>query len=331
MFTHKSLTTFLLPLLLWSCQDDTGSSPPDEQKGIVQANGISIAYESFGAANDEAILLIQGTGTQLTGWPVELCEQLADQGYRVIRFDNRDVGLSSKMDSLGMPDWAAIIPQIGTCGQSGLPYTLLDMAKDAVGLLDALHIGQAHIVGASMGGAIAQLVAIHFPERVLSLTSVMASSGNPALPPGDPEVLQIMGSPPPQTQQIDSMVNYLFNIYKAISSPGYPTPDSVLKERALRNIQRSWYPAGNARHAAAVLLGDNCDRREQLKHIALPTVIFHGESDPVVHVAAANELAATIPHAKLITIPSMGHDLPDALIPTLREAIVMAAQEPMVE
>jgi pimeloyl-ACP methyl ester carboxylesterase len=256
-----------------------------------------------------------------------LCEQLAQKGYRVIRFDNRDVGLSSRLDSLGMPDWASILPNIGTCDTTHLPYTLYDMAKDAVGLLDALKIKKAHIAGASMGGAIAQYVAIYFPERTLSLTSIMASSGNPQLPAGNPEVLKIMSTPPPQTDDMDARARYLASIYKALSSPAYPAPDSVLTQIAKKSVKRSWYPIGIARQAAAVIIGDHCDRRELLKKIAVPVVVIHGKADPVVNVEAGREVAATIPNAKLITIPGMGHDLPEALIPQIRDGILMAARK----
>jgi pimeloyl-ACP methyl ester carboxylesterase len=295
-----------------------------KKEGKIRANGIDIAYESFGSEKGETILLIQGTGVQLTGWPIELCAQLAEAGYRVIRFDNRDVGLSSRLDSLGMPDWGSIFPKIGTCDPVKLPYTLHDMANDAIGLLNALKIEKAHIVGASMGGAIAQLVAIHFPERTLSLTTIMASSGNAALPPGNPEVLKVMGTPPPDTDNVEVLSNYLFTIYKATGSLAYPTDDVILKQMARSSIERAWYPIGLARQAAAVIIGDRCDRREQLKQIKVPVVVIHGEADPVVNVEAAREIAAMIPKAKLITIPGMGHDLPTVLLPRLRDGILIA-------
>ena len=149
------------------------------QPGSVKANGISIAYESFGSKNDPAVILIMGTGDTMLNWPVEFCEKLAAHGLRIIRFDNRDIGLSSKLDSLGQPDWTAIAPHIGKCDNAPLPYTLLDMVKDVTGLMDALHINNAHIAGVSMGGAIAQLMAINYPQRVISLTSISATSGNP--------------------------------------------------------------------------------------------------------------------------------------------------------
>lgn len=326
MTQMKFKIVFWLSVCLFSCNGVKQDPVEQKQVGQVRANGINIAYESFGPESGEAIVLIQGTGSQLILWPLELCEKLAKEGYNVIRFDNRDVGLSSKLDSLGMPDWATIIPHIGTCDTTKLPYTLNDMARDAVGLLDALKIKKAHIVGASQGGAIAQLVAINFPERTLSLTSIMASSGNPKLPQGNPEVLKVMATPPPETNDVEVLSRYLFNIYKAMSSPGYPTADSTIMKIARTSIERSWYPIGAARHAAAIIIADNCDRREKLKNISVPTVVIHGEADPVVNVAAAREVAAAIPNAKLITIPGMGHDLPAPLIAKVADGILMAAK-----
>lgn len=294
------------------------------KQGIIKTNNIEIAYESFGSLNNETILLIQGTGVQLTGWPIELCEQLAKKGYHVIRFDNRDIGLSSKLDALGLPDWTNIIPKIGTCDMSNLPYSLNDMATDAVSLLDALKIEKAHIVGVSMGGAIAQLIAINFPDKTLSLTSIMASSGNPQSQKGNPEVLKVMATPPPTTDDVDELTNYFFTIYKAIGSPDYPTDDDVLKDIARKSIKRSWHPLGFARQAAAVIIGDNCDRRLQLKDLKIPVVVIHGDEDPVVNVEAGKEVANSIPNAQLIIIPGMGHDLPYQLISKINEGILLA-------
>lgn len=296
------------------------------KSGIVKANNIEIAYESFGSIHNETVLLIQGTGVQLTGWPIELCEQLAEKGYHVIRFDNRDVGLSSKLDALGMPDWETIIPKIGTCDRGNLPYSLNDMATDAVGLLDELNIEKAHIVGVSMGGAIAQLIAINFPNKTRSLTSIMAASGNPNTQKGNPDVLQILATPPPMTDDVETLTNYFLKIYKATGSPDYPTADDILRDRARKSIQRSWDPLGFARQAAAVIIGDNCDRRQQLKDITIPVVVIHGDADPVVNMESGKEVAETIPNAKLVIIPGLGHDLPDALIPEFIEGIIWATK-----
>lgn len=294
------------------------------EAGKLISNGIQLAYEMFGNKG-EAILLINGTGSQLIDWPVELCEKLAQKGYRVIRFDNRDVGLSSKLDAMGTPNWAAIIPKIKTCDMSALQYTIGDMAKDAIGLLDALKIKKAHIVGMSMGGAIAQTVAIDFPERTLSLTSIAASSGNPHLPQGNPEVLAVMTTPPPNTDNSEQQSLYLFKIYKAMGSKIYPDADSLLMEMAQKSVERSWYPAGAARHAAAIIIADNCDRRDKLKLINKPVVVIHGEADPVVNVKAGREVADAVAGSKLIVIPGMGHTIPQVLLPEIAKGILMAA------
>lgn len=294
--------------------------------GTADVNGIKIFYESFGDPKHETILLIQGTGVQLTEWPLEMCEALVKAGYRVVRFDNRDVGLSGKLEEKGMPDWAKVIPAIGTCDESSLPYTIADMAGDAIGLLDKLDIKKAHVVGVSMGGAIAQTMAIQYPGRLLSLTSMMASTGNPKLPQGDPAVRQVMATPPPPTDDKQEIVKYLVNMRKAMGSPKYPTPDEQLEKNALAAVNRSWYPIGSARQAAAIIIADNCDRRPLLKTIKVPVVIIHGEDDPVVSFEAAKELAATIPNSKLIAIPGMGHDLPQELISKIVDGIITATK-----
>jgi len=273
--------------------------------GVVNANGIQIAYEAFGNRTNEPIIMIQGTGATMLHYPAEMCQQLADSGFCVIRFDNRDIGLSSKLDSLGEPDWAAIFPFYKTCDPAPLPYTLLDMANDVVGMMDALKINKAHIVGASMGGAIAQLIAIHNPDRVLTLTCLASTTGNPDRSAGDPNALQSMSTPPPRTCNADSIANYLVNTYRAL---GASDIDSVLYTRALGHMKRSWYPDGTARQVAAVFIGDYCDRREYLAKVQIPTVVIQGDSDPIVTVEAAKELALAIPNAGFHIIPGMGHD-----------------------
>jgi len=282
------------------------SSPAFAKPGTVQANGITIAYESFGDIDNEAIIMIQGTGATMLHYPAGMCEKLARNGYRIIRFDNRDVGLSTTLDTLGQPDWTAIFPFYKTCKPAPLPYTLLDMAKDVIGLMDALKIEKVHIVGASMGGAIAQIIAIHFPDRVFSLTSMSASSGNPDRPEGDEQALQAMTAPPPATNDPDTLANYLVNTYKAL---GATDSDSVLKARALGHIERSWQPDAVNRQIAAVFIGDYCDRRGDLAKIDIPTMIIHGDADPMVPLEAGKEVAATIPGAGLCIIHGMGHDI----------------------
>ncbi|HTE32807.1 MAG TPA: alpha/beta hydrolase, partial [Chryseolinea sp.] len=186
------------------------------QDHFVTANHIKIAYQTFGSLGSPTLILINGTASPLTDYPENFCSQIADRGYFVIRFDNRDVGHSSHLDSLGQPDWKAIIPLIKTCDKAPLPYTLQDMGMDLIGLMDALKIKKAHLAGASMGGAIAQLIAIEHPSRVLTLASISASSGNPDRIPSDPKVFAIMSAPPPKTNSEDSLSAYLVKINLAL-------------------------------------------------------------------------------------------------------------------
>lgn len=286
-------------------------------------NGLTLAYQSFGNTADPPVILINGTGAPMTDWPVVFCEKIASHGFRVIRFDNRDVGESSKLDSLGNPDWAAIAPFVKTCKAAPLPYTILDMANDVIELMDTLHIKQAHIAGASMGGAIAQLIAIHYPERVLSLTCMSSSTGDPNLPPSSSAAVKAMSTPAPVTKNKDSLADYLVNIYKALGS----TDDQqTLKKKAMEVVDRSWYPAGSARQVAAILIADNCDRRPQLATIKVPAMIIHGNSDPLVSPQAAKELVETIPGAELTMVKGMCHDLSTRFIDTIVNAFVKNAE-----
>jgi len=266
--------------------------------------------------------MIQGTGATMLHYPAEMCEKLAQHGYRVIRFDNRDIGLSTKLDSLGQPDWAAIFPFYKTCKPAPLPYTLLDMSEDVTGLMDVLKIDKAHIAGASMGGAIAQLIAIHFPDRVLSLTSLSASSGNPDRPEGDAKALQAMSAPPPVTTDPDTLINYLVSTYKAL---GATDNDAVLKARALGHIERWWQPDAVNRQVAAVFIGDYCDRRQDLAKIHIPTMIIHGDADPMVPLEAGKEVAATVPGAELCVVKGLGHDISLEFVDEIVDCIVKIA------
>lgn len=275
------------------------------------ANGIEIEWDERGDAGDPAVLLIMGLGAQMTRWTDAFMTPLAARGFRVIRFDNRDVGLSTKLEAGGIPDLAKVGMALATGGKPDVPYTLDDMAADAVALLDAIGIDKAHIVGASMGGMIAQLVAANHPERVLSLTSIMSSTGNPALPRATAEANAVLMSRP-QGTDIDSLVAHGVKSAKVVGSPGYPTDDAVLAERARADLTRMMYPQGFARQLAAIWA--NGDRRERLAGITAPTLVIHGADDPLVPVEAGRDTAASIPGARLIEIAGMGHDLPEALI-----------------
>ncbi len=294
------------------------------QTDKIAANGINIAYESIGKTDGQPILLIQGTGEPLTSWPTELCQQLADAGYRVIRFDNRDTGLSTHLDSLGPPDWDKLAPFVKKCDPAPLPYTVTDMARDVIGFMDGLNIDKAHVVGASMGGAIAQLIAIKYPMRVLTLTTIAASSGDPNLPEPTPLALQTMSTPPPSTTDKEAQIRYLVNAYRALGSID---SDALLRERATLHINRAWYPEGTARQIAAIMIADNCDRRNDLEKIQVPTVVIHGDIDPLVSPEAANQIASAIKGSGLYMINGMGHDLSARFIVPIVDLIVRNAKK----
>tara|TARA_R110002110_G_scaffold18688_12_gene78369 strand:+ start:1052 stop:1957 length:906 start_codon:yes stop_codon:yes gene_type:complete len=289
----------------------------------IKANGITLEYESFGPEDRETVLLIMGLGAQLTMWPVELCDELVARGYRVVRFDNRDVGLSTKFDDAGMPDMGAIFTALTTGAPVSAPYALDDMAADAVGLLDALGIGKAHIAGASMGGMIAQLVATNHPERALSLVSIMSTTGNPDLPQGKPEAMAVLMTPAPEGD-IPAAIERGMLAWNTIGSPGYRTDDETLRKWVTRDVNRSLYPVGTARQMAAIVA--NGDRREKLKDVKAPAVILHGIDDPLVPIEGGRDTAASIPGAELREVPGMGHDFPLALLDSFADAIEAAAK-----
>ena len=289
----------------------------------IKANGITLEYESFGPEDRETVLLIMGLGAQLTMWPVELCDELVARGYRVVRFDNRDVGLSTKFDDAGMPDMGAIFTALTTGAPVSAPYALDDMAADAVGLLDALGIGKAHIAGASMGGMIAQLVATNHPERALSLVSIMSTTGNPALPQGKPEAMAVLMTPAPEGD-IPAAIERGMLAWNTIGSPGYRTDDETLRKWVTRDVNRSLYPVGTARQMAAIVA--NGDRREKMKDVKAPAVILHGIDDPLVPIEGGRDTAASIPGAELREVPGMGHDFPLALLDSFADAIEAAAK-----
>ena len=282
------------------------------------ANGIEIHYEEQGDPAAPAMLLIMGFGAQLTLWPDELVEALAAQGFRVIRYDNRDVGLSQKFDGVKAPGLVkmTLLSKIGFTPK--VPYTLADMADDGVGLLDALGIERAHIVGASMGGMIAQHVAARHPDRCLSLTTVFSTTGNPKLPPARPEAMKALVTRPDSTD-VEVLVEHGMMLARTIGSPGYPAPEDRLRERTLASVRRSFYPEGPTRHLSAIVADG--DRRAMLRDIAVPTLVLHGEDDPLVPCEGGRDTAASIPGAKLKTIPGWGHDLPLELVDELAGAI----------
>lgn len=288
------------------------------------ANGISLEYESFGSDTNPVVLLIMGLGAQLTRWPVPFCEKLAARGYRVIRFDNRDIGLSTRLDGAPVPDLGMLVAARMAGLPLNVPYTLHDMAADTIGLLDALHIPQAHIVGASMGGMIAQLVAADYPQRTLSLTSIMSTTGNPALPPPTPAAAAVLMTRAPNPADREAFAAHGLNTLRTIGSPGYPFDEAAARERILNEAARSYHPAGFARQIAAVTASG--DRREKNQRIKAPTMVVHGANDPLVPLAAGRDTAQSIGNAELRVIPGMGHDFPPQLYDRIVDAIDSAAQ-----
>ncbi len=284
----------------------------------VKANGIEIEYSDSGPPGRPVIMLIMGLGMQLVAWPDAFCEGLVARGFRVIRFDNRDAGLSTKMPSAGPLPMAPLMA-LAFLGLPVMPpYTLNDMASDTLGLMDALGIDRAHIVGASMGGMIAQIIAAERPVRVKSLVSLISTSGNPSLPGPEPKVLRALIRRRRRSNPARA-VKETMEFLRLIGSPGFPTSESELRSKVERSIGRCYCPQGFTRQLLAVLTA--ADRRPMLRRIRAPTLVLHGAEDPFVPPAAAKDTAANIPGARLRIIPGMGHDLPGALLPLLVEEI----------
>ena len=287
----------------------------------VQANGLAIEVEDSGPAGDAPpVLLVMGLGMQLTAWPREFVDALVAAGHRVIRFDNRDIGLSARFDHLGAPNllWESMKLRFGMPVRA--PYTLADMAADAFGVLDALGIASAHVVGASMGGMIAQRMALAAPARVRTLTSIMSSSGARHLPGPQARVLQVMMSRPRDHSEPVVLAHYV-RLFQAIGSPGYPSTPQELRKRILESVRRGGYrPAGSARQLAAVAA--DTQRCEELRRIRVPTLVLHGEDDPLVPLRCGEDTAQRIPGARLVTIPGMGHDLPPAVVERLLDPLL---------
>jgi pimeloyl-ACP methyl ester carboxylesterase len=289
----------------------------------ISANGLALEVDDQGPASGPPLLMIMGLGMQLVAWPDEMVQLLVARGFRVIRFDNRDIGLSQHFDELGAPNlpWAALRFAMHVKLRS--PYTLRDMAADARGVLDALGIASAHVCGASMGGMIAQHLALDAPARVRSLSLLMTSSGARSLPQPTLAVRQAMLRRP-ASDDPEAVVLHLQRLLGVIGSPGFPPDPQRLRERLLASVQRSWHPVGTARQLLAVMADG--DRTPFLARITMPTCVIHGEADPLIPVAAGHQLKWAIPDASADFIPGMGHDLPLALLPRLVADIVELAE-----
>lgn len=290
----------------------------------ITANGISIEYEAHGDPANPPLLLVMGLGAQMTLWPIELIDALTARGYYVIRYDNRDIGLSEKFGHAGVPDVrkVALMKLFGL--RPKLAYRLADMAADAADLLRVLEIDKAHVVGASMGGMIVQLLAANHPEKVLSMTSVMSTTGNRRLPKPRPEAIKALMGRPPAGASLEQVMPIAVHVSRAIGSPGYPAPEARLRERIERDFHRSFYPQGAARQLAAII--DDGDRRARLKRIGAPSLVIHGIDDPLVPVEGGRDTAANIRGAKLHEIKGMGHDLPLELVTEISDLIAAHAK-----
>ena len=287
------------------------------------ANGIEIVYETIGDPSNPPLLLVMGLGTQLIHWDIELCERFAERGFHVIRFDNRDAGRSTYIE--------APVPNIRRA-MAGLridaPYLLADMADDAFGLLDHLGIEAAHVAGASMGGMIAQMMAIRRPERVLSLTSIMSTTGERRAGRPKLRVWGVLLRRAPRDK--DAAVEYFVRVFRLIGSKGFPADEDRVRALAAEAYDRGHSPAGTGRQLAAIMASG--DRTDRLRGLRIPTLVFHGRDDPLVPFRGGRATADAIPGARLIGIPGMGHDLPRQVWPQLVDAVAeTAAQAPATQ
>ncbi|MGB7418386.1 MAG: alpha/beta hydrolase [Erythrobacter sp.] len=287
------------------------------------ANGLELFYEERGDPSLPPILLVMGLGAQLTLWPDEFVDALVERGFRTIRYDNRDIGLSQKMEGARAPGLKTQVIRQKLGFPAKVPYTLRDMAADGIGLLDALGVARAHIVGASMGGMIAQLIAVHHPDRVLSLTSIMSTTGNPKLPQAEKHAMDALTAPV-TTLDEEELVAHGVNIQRNIGSPGFPPDPDLQRDRVRASVRRSVYPPGLPRQLAAII--DDGDRRERLAQITAPTLVLHGEADPLIKREAGEDTAKHIAGAKLVTLPGWGHDLPLELTDRIADEIATHAK-----
>jgi pimeloyl-ACP methyl ester carboxylesterase len=291
----------------------------------IKANGISVEVQEHGSREHPAVLLIMGLGMQLIAWPETVIEPLVQAGYRVIMFDNRDIGLSEHFDHLGAPNiiWASIKRKLGF--QIKPPYSLEDMARDALGVLDALQIDAAHIVGASMGGMIAQRVACLAPKRALSLTTIMSSSGAPGLPDAKPAVLRALLSRP-ASKKVEDIVAHYVKLFAVIGSPAFPVEQQLLQSRIRAGIERSHHPVGTLRQMMAI--GADNSRHQAIASISAPTLVIHGLADVLVPPEHGRDIAKRISGARFIGIPGMGHDLAPGAVAQWLQSLIAHIKQP---
>ncbi len=287
---------------------------PYSEEKTAKVGDIKITYDTFGDSSAPPMLLIMGLGAQMIRWDEAFCQALAAQGRWVIRFDNRDVGLSTKFDEAGVPNVMALVQ-----GQTvDTPYKLKDMADDAVGLLDSLGIEAADVVGASMGGMIAQSLAIHYPDRVRTLTSIMSTTGNPNLPQPTAEAMSVLLTPP-----VSNRTDYINNSVesaKVLHGTKYPLNEEYVRNYSERSYDRCYHPPGFARQLGAILTSGS--RHEALGNVKIPTLVIHGDGDPLVPVEGGKDTAKSIPDSKLVIIEGMGHSFPTEVVPQILQEIL---------
>ena len=289
----------------------------------VSANGLELEYDERGDAGAPVMLMIMGLGVQSIFWPEPLCDRLAQAGFRVVRFDNRDIGLSTKLDHLGTPRIALEAIKYALHLPIRAPYLIDDMARDTLGLMDALGIARAHVVGASMGGMIAQNLAVLAPARVASLTSIMSTTGSRRLPPPTPAARRALMLPPARDDDIPGAIDRLFRVLRVIGSRTHPMPDDELRAFCERQVRRSNHAAGGLRQLVAIAASG--DRTAIVRRIAAPVLVVHGDEDPLIRPACGEATARAVEagggHVRYELVPGMGHDMPTPLIPRLAEAI----------
>ncbi|MEQ8861715.1 MAG: alpha/beta fold hydrolase [Pseudomonadales bacterium] len=281
---------------------------------------LELEYQTYGAPQDTPLLLVHGLGVQLTNWSEAFIRALTDRGFFVIVYDNRDVGLSTTFDGWGPADIPAAFRQARARQPVAAPYTLEDMADDGIRLLDVIGVDRAHVLGLSNGGAIAQLMAIRHPERVASLVSMMATSGRRGLPRPTREADTWLAQPRNPEGTRDGAIRDALTAARLLGSPGYPGDEQAIRDAAGRDYDRAFNPQGNVRHLLASLASGDA-RAAKLADIRAPTLVIHGAEDPLVPVACGEDVRNSIPGAKMLVIPGMAHDLPEALVPQIADAI----------
>lgn len=300
-------------------------SPLEPGSARLAANGITLAYDSLGDEAAETILLIAGLGTQMIRWTGTFCRALVTRGYRIVRFDNRDTGRSTHFTAHGAMDFATLAAMLAEGRRPQLAYTLDDMASDALGLLDALSIRRAHVVGRSMGGMIAQILASEHPSRILSLTSIMSATGNPALPSAEPDAMTMMMRPAPDPVLDEAgFLDHGVAFARRIAGTAHPLDAEACRALLKEEVRRGRAPGGFGRQLAAV--GMAGDRRSRLAAITTPTLVIHGTDDPLFPPVCGEDTAASIPNAETMMIAGMGHDLPPSLYGTVADAIDRTAR-----